>query len=530
MNHAANRALTGVSEDVQPGAAARWLARQGRWRRLGVAMLAGAAMTLGQAPISQPWALFAALPVLVWLIDAAPGPRAAALAGWGAGFGYFITGLYWIGYAFLVDAEQFAWLMPFAVTLLPAFLGLFWAAGFAFARRIWPRGRWWRAVALAAALTLVEYARGNVLTGFPWGLPGYVWVETPVMQASAWAGPYGVTFLTLAVMPLVLIGLIERRWIVGLAALGAVTALWVAGEARLRAAPASPGDGPVLRIVQPNAEQKRKWEPDPAKVYYARLLAATAAAPDPALGSPAAVIWPETAVTFLPAYEPKRRAEIASAAGGAPVILGALYGERREDGDRWYNSLMAILPDGSLGPRYDKHHLVPFGEYLPYEDVLGLIGLRQLVNQGGFTPGPGPQLIEVPGLPPFSPLICYEMIFPNAVIPAGQRPGWILQVTNDAWFGEFGGPQQHLAQARIRAIEQGLPVVRAANTGISAAIDAYGRILTSIPLQTDGYRDFRLPGALPPTAYARFGDVPAMSLVVLIFFLCTRQRGVRPTG
>lgn len=529
MNDAPNRAHTGISEDAGKNTVARWLAGQGRWRRLGVAILAGAAMTLGQAPVSQPWVLFAALPVLIWLIDAAPGPRAAALAGWGAGFGYFVTGLYWIGNAFLVDAEQFAWLMPFAVTLLPAFLGLFWAAAFAFARRIWPRGRWWRAVALAAALTLVEFARSNVLTGFPWGLPGYVWVETPVMQASAWAGPFGMTFLTLALTPLVLIGAVERRWVPGALAVAALAGLWVSGEVRLRAVVDDPA-GPVLRIVQPNAEQKLKWDPDRSKVYYARLLAATAAPPDPALGAPAAVIWPETAVTFLPAYEPERRAEIATAAGGVPVILGALYAERAGAEERWYNSLMAILPDASLGPRYDKHHLVPFGEYIPYQSVLGLIGLRQLVNQGGFKAGPGPRLMEVPGLPPFSPLICYEMIFPNAVVPADRRPGWILQVTNDAWFGEFGGPQQHLAQARIRAVEQGLPVVRAANTGISAAIDARGRVLARIPLLTDGYRDVRLPAALAPTLYARFGDVPAMSLVVLVFFLCTRRRDLGRAG
>jgi apolipoprotein N-acyltransferase len=511
---------------------ARWLAGQGRWGRLVIAMLAGAAMTLGQPPISLPWALFLAVPVLVWLLDAAQGLRGAALIGWGAGFGYFVTGLYWIGHAFLVDAEQFAWLMPFAVTLLPAFLGLFWAAAFALAKRVWPadvQGRWWRTVALAACVTLVEYARSNVLTGFPWGLPGYVWVETPVMQAAAYAGPYGMTFLTLALTPLALICLIDRRWMPAAAALSAIAALWIVGDARLGAV-ADGAPGPVLRVVQPNAAQKLKWQPDHAEVFYARLLASTAASPDPALGAPAAVIWPETAVTFLPAYQPERRAEIAAAANGVPVILGALHGERRQDGDLWYNTLATILPDGGLGPRYDKNHLVPFGEYLPYEGVLGLIGLRQLVRQGGFTPGPGPRLLKVPGLPPFSPLICYEMIFPSAVVPSGPRPGWILQVTNDAWFGSFGGPQQHLAQARIRAIEQGLPVVRAANTGVSAAIDAQGRVLQQIGLETDGFMDFRLPTAAPPTLYARFGDVPAMSLVVLVFFLCGRRRGLRRGG
>ena len=517
------------AEGAEPSAAARWLARQGRWLRLGIAMLAGAAMTLGQTPFSQPWTLFLAVPVLVWLIDTARCPRAAALTGWGAGFGYFVTGLHWIGHAFLVDVEQFAWMMPFAVMLLPAFLALFWAAAFGFARRIWPQRRWWRPLALAVCLTLVEYARSNVLTGFPWGLPGYVWVETPVMQAAAWLGPYGMTFLTLALTPLVLIGVSERRRTPSLIAVATLAALLAAGEARLRTA-TEDRSGPVLRIVQPNAAQKLKWQPDHAQVFYARLLAATAAAPDPALGPPAAVIWPETAVTFLPAYQPERRAEIAAAANGAPVILGALHGINRNGAEHWFNTLTVILPDGSLGPRYDKQHLVPFGEYLPYESVLGPIGLRQLVNQGGFTPGPAPQVLDIPGLPTFSPLICYEMIFPSEVVPQRKRPDWLLQVTNDAWFGSFAGPQQHLAQARIRAIEQGLPVVRAANTGISAAIDAHGRVLVEIPLDTDGYRDTRLPGSLPATLYARFGDVPAMSLVVLVLFICTRRRRAAPVG
>jgi len=509
---------------------ARWIGRQGRWGRIVLAALAGALMTLGQPPISLPWALFLALPLLVWLLDAAPDVRAAAVQGWAAGFGYFVTGLYWIGHAFLVDAEQFAWMMPFAVTLLPTFLGLFWAAAFALAKRMWPSGpaggMWWRPLALATYLALVEYARANVLTGFPWALPGYVWVETPVMQAASWAGPFGVSFLTLALVPLVAVGVAEQRWAAGLAGAAALAALWTAGEARLGTLDPGPG-GPVLRIVQPNAEQKLKWEPDHAQLYYQRMLIATAAPSDPALGSPEAVIWPETAVAFLPAYRPERRVEIAAAAAGVSVLLGALHGVRTGDGEEWFNTLTTILPDASLGPRYEKHHLTPFGEYLPYPQVLGALGFRHLVRQNGFTPGPGPRVLEVPGLPPFSPLICYEMIFPDKVVPAGQRPDWLLQITNDAWFGSFGGPQQHLAQARIRAIEQGLPVVRAANTGVSAVIGPAGAVLDRIALHSHGFVDVRLPGALAPTLYARHGDLPAMSLVVLSLFILARHRSRR---
>lgn len=506
----------------RPGAA-EWFAARGRWARFALALIAGAAMTLGQVPFSQPWVLFLALPVLVWLLDAAPGPGAAAAAGWAAGFGYFVTGLYWIGNAFLVDAERFAWMMPFAVSLLPAFLGLFWAAAFALARRLWPARRWWRVLPFAAALTLVEYARGNVLTGFPWGLPGYAWVETPLMQAAAWIGPFGVTFATLLLVPLVLLGLAERPRAVAAGALAVLAGFWLGGAWRLETAP-STGGGPVLRVVQPNAEQRLKWREDYAQLFYRRLLDSTAAPPNPALGPPAAVIWPESAVPFLPAYQPERRAEIARAAGGAPVILGAVHGERGPERDRYFNSVMAIRPDGSLGGRYDKHHLVPFGEYLPYPWLFAPLGFEKLVPGAGFTPGPGPSIMEVAGLPPFSPVVCYEMIFPDEVVPVGARPAWILQVTNDAWFGSWGGPQQHLAQARIRAIEQGLPVVRAANTGISAVIDAQGRITDSLPLGTDGYIDAALPPALVPTPYARTGDLPAMALVLLGLFLAARAR------
>lgn len=509
---------------------ARWIARQGHWRRLGLAALAGAVITLGQPPISLPWTLFLGLPVVVWLVDAAPGPLGAALIGWATGFGYFVSGLYWIGFAFLVDADQFAWMIPFAVTLLPAFLALFWAVGFALARRIWPVGRPWRVLALAAGVALAEYARGHVLTGFPWGLPGYVWVNTPAMQTAAWVGPFGVTFLTLALVPFVPLACAERRLLAGLAALVAAAALWFSGEMRLHIEVPEASTGPVLRLVQPNAQQELKWLPDQTPRFYANLLASTAAAPDPALGSPAAVIWPETSVAFLPAYKPERRAEIAAAANGAVVLMGTLHARLRDGEEQWFNAILPILPDASTGPRYDKHHLVPFGEYLPYPSILGPLGFRKLVRQGGFTPGSGPTVIKIADLPPFSAVICYEMIFPDEVVPDGQRPDWILQVTNDAWFGSFGGPQQHLAQARIRAIEQGLPVVRVANTGVSAVIDPLGRLTASLPLNTQGYIDARLPDPLPPTLYSRIGDVPAMVLLLLALFICARYSARRRTA
>ncbi|HUF56511.1 MAG TPA: apolipoprotein N-acyltransferase [Thermohalobaculum sp.] len=470
-------------------------------------------MTAAQPPLSQPWVLFAALPLVVWLVDAAPGH--AFLTGWAVAFGYFTTGLYWIGHAFLVDAARFAWMMPFAVTILPAFLGLFWGAAFWAAARRWT-SPWTRVLVLAGWLTLIEYARAKVLTGFPWALPAYAWTETPVAQALAWIGPFGLTLATLALAALPAIGLAGRGVggrIAAAVALSLLAGLWLAGAERLAKPPPAAPDAPVLRVVQPNATQKLKWHPDWAPVFYRRLLDESAAPASPSLGPPDAVIWPETAVPFLPAEAPERLAEIAAAGQGAPVILGALH--RQAPGGRLSNSLM-VLADGAISARYDKHHLVPFGEYLPYPWLFAPLGFEKLVPGAGFDPGPGPRVLEAPGLPPFSALVCYEMIFPDEVVPDSARPAWLLQVTNDAWFGAWGGPQQHLAQARARAIEQGLPVVRAANTGVSAHIDAHGRLLQTLGLDRHGRLDFRLAAPLPPTPYVRMGDWPALVLALVL--------------
>ncbi|MDT8343011.1 MAG: apolipoprotein N-acyltransferase [Thermohalobaculum sp.] len=521
---------TGAAAPSLTGRLAAAVARLSGWRRLAAAFAAGMALTGGQTPVSAPGLWFLAMPVLVWLVDGTAGPRQAAAVGWAAAFGMFVTGLFWIGHAFLVDAEQFAWMMPFAVTLLPAGLGLFWALAFWIARRTWAPGSLWRVALLAALITLAEYARSQVLTGLPWGLAAYVWVETPVAQAASVIGPHGLSLVTYGVTALPLVAIAGARPRLGpgavaaALAVAAVPALWVWGTARVPPEPAYAPGAPVLRVVQPNATQRLKWNPDYAALFYRRLIEATAAPADPALGPPAAVIWPETAVPFLPAEQPAERAAIAAAARGAPVILGALHREQGPAGVAWSNALMAILPDGSLSARYDKAHLVPFGEYVPWQSVLGRIGIRQLAERGGFTPGPGPRRIEVAGLPAFSALICYEAIFPDEVIPEGPRPDWFLQVTNDGWFGSYGGPQQHLAQARFRAIEQGLPLVRAANTGISAVIDPHGRVLRALALDTHGAFDARLPAPLPPTAYARLGDAPALALVLALVFAARLRR------
>lgn len=501
-----------------------WLSRRGGWARLGLATITGAALTLGHAPVDFPWIFFVALPMAVWLIDTAPGWKSGALVGWGLGFGYFVTGLHWIGHAFLVDADAFAWLLPFAVTLLPAFLGLFWALACGASRSIWPAGHVLRPVLLAAALTGVEMLRSHILTGFPWALPAYAWVETPLLQSASWAGPFGLSLLALALTALPLVAMMERRWLIAAGSMAIFSGLLIWGHLRVPTEMVSAPDAPFLRIVQPNAPQHQKWDPALIPVFYDRLLRHTAAEGDGP--RPDVVIWPETAVTFLPTREPEARRQIAEAAGGAPVILGALDVKERSGSNVWFNGLVTVLPDATMGPAYAKHHLVPFGEYMPFRWLFETIGLRQLAKHGGMSPGPGPRTMTISGLPAFAAAICYEMIFPHEVIAAGPRPEWILTATNDAWFGGFAGPQQHLAQARFRAVEQGLPVVRAANTGVSAIIDAHGRLWNTIPLHRDGFIDAKLPAPTRPTIYSFTDSWPTLLACVLVFGLFAARQTI----
>lgn len=517
---------TAVADPARPARSS------GRWRRLGIAGAAGLAMAVGHPPVDFPWTFFLAMPAIVWLVATAPDPRAAAWAGWGAGFGQFVAVFHWMGYPFLVDAERFAWLMWLPVLVFPALLALFWAAALWVARRFWPGDRVAGAIMVAAMLSVAEVARSFLFTGYPWALPGYVWLDLPPMQAAAWIGPFGMTLATLVLTALPLIALADRRWGVLALSLAAFAGLWTAGAARLGQPTAYVPDAPVLRIVQPNAPQQLKFAPDHRETFYRRLLAETAAPPDPALGPPDLIVWPETSVYFLLDESPGEIARIARAAGesgGAPVIVGTMRREQASSHEqaspreRWYNSLAVVLPGATLGPVYDKHHLVPFGEYMPFWPLMRHLPLPAFTAGPGFSAGPGPRTLSLAGLPPFSALICYEAIFPWQVIGPGPRPDWMLQITNDAWFGPWAGPAQHYAQARIRAIEQGMPLVRAANTGISAVVDSHGRETAALALDVAGRIDARLPAALPVTIYGRTGDYPALVLIVILVLTIVLQ-------
>ena len=466
------------------------------WGALALAFLTGALVAVGQAPLGWWWL---ALPALALLIrQVGQGGRGAVWLAWFAGAGHYAAALNWIVEPFLIEPEVHGWMAPFAVLLLCFGLALFWAvAAFLGARGRWP------GIGFAVALGAAELARGYVLTGFPWAALGHVWIGHAPMQVAALVGPSGLTLLTLLAAGLLALW----RPVPVLAGAVLVAAGFGYGLWR-EALPAPAAQGAVLRLVQPNAEQGLKWEPEQARTFFERQLDFTMAGARPDLA-----IWPETAVPYLLEDYPEVAERIGAAGRGRPVAVGI----QRVEGWRFWNSLAVIGPEGRVTQHYDKHHLVPFGEYIPFGDVLydwfGLVAFA--AQQGnGYSAGPGPAVLDLgPGLGKVLPLICYEAVFPQGLRAAPDRADWILQITNDAWFGEWTGPYQHLAQAQLRAVEQGLPFVRVANTGVSALIDARGRVVDSLPLGEAGYLDVVLPGALAAPPYARWGEGPVLLLL-----------------
>lgn len=504
------------------------------WRRGGIAFLAGAFSNLAMAPVFFSPVLFLTLPMLVWLIDEAARQspqremraRAAAVTGWWFGFGYFLFGLFWIGEAFLVEAETFGWLLPFAVTLMPAGLALFWGAATAAAAQFWRPGVE-RVLVLALALALSEWLRGHILTGFPWNVLGYALTWPLVlMQGAGLVGIYGLTLLAVPVFATPLVaavswqraprGLGRRLAPVLLMTLLPLLALGGYGAYRLAIAPTGTVDGITLRIVQPSIPQRDKWRPEKQSEVFTQHLDLTrlnGKGERDDLRGITHVVWPEAAMPFLPLEHPEALSSIATLLpDGVSLVTGALRREPASgdatSGWRAYNSLMVLDGDGRLAGVYDKTHLVPFGEYLPWQSLLESIGLKQLTKlRGGFSVGPEPRpLLDVPGLPPVGGLICYEAIFPGVGAASAARPRVLINVTNDGWFGNTSGPRQHFHQARVRAVEEGLPLVRAANNGISAVIDSSGRVMGSIGMNDRASLDSPLPEAATAPIYVSIGD------------------------
>ncbi|HEY3639429.1 MAG TPA: apolipoprotein N-acyltransferase [Rhizomicrobium sp.] len=505
--------------------AGAWVRGLRGWRRPLLAFVAGLISALAFAPLGIFPALLLAMTVLMLLVDGAMAEqrrmRVAALAGWSFGFGQFLAGLYWVGYAFTVDAAAHAWQIPFVATLFPGFLALYPALACAVTAYFKRPDSAARCFMLAGCYALCEWLRGHLFTGFPWNLAAYAWGSVPeIMQSAAAIGAYGLTLLTLLFgASLADFATARRRaWILPTSMTVLFAALWIAGDARLASNPPTAVPGVQLRLVQPNIPQAEKLLPELQPRNWRRLLELSGA---PAHAQPTIIVWPEAAPPpFLLQRLPEAVEQVGALIPGNKVLMtGTVRAAFAGSDINYFNSFFIFAHGGKLIGIYDKFHLVPFGEYLPLPGLLHALGLSKIVDMpDGFGEGPGPRTFAIPGAPPVGPLICYEIIFPDAVVGA-SRPGWIVNVTDDSWFGPSTGPYQHLLTARMRAIEEGLPIARDANTGISAIIDPLGRVMASFPLGRQGNVDGKLPQALPPTLYARMGDTTCILLLLICLLL-----------
>lgn len=510
------------------------------WRRAALAAAFGVLATTALPPGNLLLLLPVAFTGLVWLVHASPSPWRAMAAGWWFGFAHFLTSLFWIGPALSSGSPHLGWMVVPAMVGLSAGLALF-PALVAFAARLPALPIAGRVLAVAIAWTVSEWLRGNILSGFPINLMGSVWVPSlGMIQGAAFIGVYGLSFVTIlaAAAPAVLAtprveGSSARRfrWFPAVA-FGLLAVVWAGGEIRLALAPELAPAGPRLRLVQSNIEQRLKWEEEMREAALDLYVRLSSQSGHEALDL---VVWPESAVTFYLDEDPSLREFLSRAAPPDGHLVTGTLRRTRTPGSKtaFWNSLQVLAPEGAVVANYDKHHLVPFGEYNPLRRIFPFPALAY--GPQDYSAGPGPRSLRLAGLPPFSPLICYEVIFPGNVIDndglgeGETRPEWLLNITNDAWFDGTAGPHQLFQAARLRAVEEGLPLVRVANTGISAVVDAYGRVVGQIAHREVGVLDIPLPGALaalPPQA--RFGDwilaVMLLLATAALFAQCLQEQ------
>jgi apolipoprotein N-acyltransferase len=501
------------------------------WQRMLTAFAYGALSALAYPPADVAPVLWICFPALIFLLQGTQKMRSAFAVGWSFAFGFFVFDLYWIAASMFVDIRHFWWAVPLAVFGLPAFCALYYGLAAMIARRIGLQGVG-GAVGFALLWFLADYARGHLLTGFPWNIEGYVWAEIlPVAQVASLIGVYGLTLLTLvgACLPAALAenpqSISARPAFLGSVVVIVLAIVW--GALRIEHAPIATVPHVRLRLVQPNIDQEQKWKPGQIEDNFQRMLTLSAT---PAAKAPTHIIWPETAAMYPLEQDIQHRDEVAALVpSGGSIITGVIRmtGDH-QGGVRYYNSLMAVDQNANITASYDKSHLVPFGEYIPYRKYLPVQPVAALGLD--FSAGDGPHSLRVLGLPLFSPFICYEAIFPGEIIDPNDRPQFLLNVTNDGWYGHTAGPHQHFAIASMRAIEEGMPLVRVANTGISGVIDAYGRVHAKLGLGLGGVVDSDLPVALPqPTYFSQYGDKPLWAIFALLaVMVLTRLRVKKP--
>ena len=521
-----------MAEMIRPVAAlTAWMQAKPNWRFPLIAFLAGALLTATFAPLSFFPAALAAFPLMVLLVDCAKSRQQAFTFGWWTGFGLFSIGLTWIGHSFTQQDNVPAILAPFAILILAGLMALYIAAVFWVSWRLWIKGPL-RVLLFATVWMLFEFARGYLFTGFPWHLAGTMWADwLPVAQLASLISIYGLSALTVLGFSVFSLFLYKRPSMPEYGAVAAVVlvfaggALW--GQMRLQNNDTEYDLAVSLRLVQANVKQRDKWRSHLIDDHFDKHMKLSRGASERGRAEGVKLlIWPETAVqresfdreASLLRWRMSRMLEF-----GSYAITGAPRYARTAEGANYYNSLFALNSRGQLYAKYDKKHLVPFGEYLPFQGILKAIGLEQLTGGVAFAAGKAIETIHLPGVPSFSPLICYEVIFPGRVVMENDRPEWLLNITNDGWFGLTNGPYQHLGLARFRAIEEGLPLVRSASTGVSAVIDSYGRTVASLAVDRTGILDSPLPLPLDAPAHST-------SFKMMITFLLTLAAAIAFLG
>lgn len=501
------------------------LATRGSWSETGSVFAAGLVSGLALPPLGWWPVLFITFPFLLSRFSSGTSWRRGFSLAWFFGFGYFLVALHWIGFAFLVDAETYLWMMPFAVGGLAAVLAVYWGlAGAATAVLL----RWNMPAFLVfpAFLAVSEWLRGQLLTGFPWAVPGLVAESMGgVVQVASVVGMTGLTlFLALWVSaPAVILGARNQsKMLAGSLILASLPAVWMFGLWREAAHPTSFVDGVMVRIVQPNISQDDKWRSQNSKAIFDQLLALSQS---PAAGgkTPTHIVWPESAVPFLVDESDEAKSVIAALLGpDKTLITGAIRRALPDPDADYFTSVLVFDSAGDVVGTYDKWRLVPGGEFLPFGWLLEPLGFQRLVTlPGGFAAGTGPKSVAIPHAGLAGLIVCYEVIFPDHLIDENHRPSWIVNVTNDGWFGHSTGPYQHAAQARLRAIEQGVPLVRAANTGISVVYDPVGRVIAKSTLSVASVIDSQLPAPILSTVFVRYGSSLLFLFVTLTMILAT---------
>jgi len=523
-----------IERQFQPWSWRARLLKAGGWRVWLLLLASGAFSALAMAPLNVWPALIPGLTVLIWCLDGSRHQthtlQSAFWRGYLFGMGYFIAGTFWVGFAFLNRGGAFWMLIPLALPAFASLLAVFWGFAGMLYSKLSQRSEW-RILVFAASFALFEWLRGHIFSGLPWNLPGYTWTAGgAISQSASWFGIYGLTFLTLFALasPAVAISrhMKSRRLMPPMAGIGLLLLVFLAGMMRLGSAEIPDHEGLRFRIVHSSITQAEKWGPNDFEARtrdrYLRLTQA------PGLDAVTHVLWPEGALPYFMLEDGETLRMIGNDLQNGQVLLAGINRRAGIGRDTTYHNSLAVLRYAENGaPRvdalYDKVRLVPFGETIPLAWLISAIGFEDFARLQ-FAPGPGPAVSNVAGAPSMMPLICYEAIFPEFVRSAPERPGWLYNLSNDAWFGDTSGPWQHLNQTRYRAIETGLPILRVASRGYSGAIDPLGRMPLRIAPDDEGAYDTGLPLPLASTLYWRYGDLPFWFITLSILGLITAQR------